>query len=378
LIEEIESWAKARDLWYDCNFVDYLPHTGREPSNLPVLTQLCSEGPLAMSLRGEFLPEIEVEFSELLKKHKSWWQFDDYCTVNLYPDEDSDYSDYSSYFNWQWVCSLVKEDIGDAYSELYAHFAKRPDDLYHLHWRDYEIILAEIFKTQGFEVELGPGRGDDGIDIKLLQRDPIGDILTLVQAKKNSTENKIDLTRVQALYGAQVAFGAQAAMFVTTSSYAPVAQRFAARENVKMDLVTSNHVAAWSRNASDGIIRDKSSLVARERVSRIVQEIGGKKDPRIVHAISGYNMIRNKFALVIKESKHAALLMNISARVISDDGYGQMGLEVPLLDPTLPFFNIDGVSRVQRNQTDGEITYWDGYMLYSIWDGNPCEFNYYD
>ncbi|MEP3920564.1 MULTISPECIES: restriction endonuclease [Paracoccaceae] len=181
----------------------------------------------------------------------------------------------------------------------------------------------------------------------MIQRDPIGDILTLVQAKKYAPANKIDLTAVQALYGAQIADGAQAGLFVTTSSYAPVAKRFAARDNVLMDLATSSHVAEWSKAASQGIIDDKSSLVARERVSEIIRDIGDRKDPRVVRAGSGYNCVRNKFALIIKESKHAALLMNLSGKVISDDGYGQRGLEVPNLDPHLPSFNIDGVVRAK-------------------------------
>lgn len=378
LKRDVEAWATKHDLWHDSGFVDYLEHTGREPSSLPVLSRLWSEGDLVRVLRGEGPPEMEIEFTTLLEKHGLWYEFDNHVTMNIYPDEDSDFSEFSSYFHWQWVCGLVKEDIGDVYSELYSHFAKRPEDLYNLHWRDYEVILSEIFKMQGFEVELGPGRNDGGIDIKLIQRDPIGDILTLVQAKKYAPENKIDLTAVQALYGAQIADGAQAGLFVTTSSYAPVAKRFAARDNVLMDLATSSHVAEWSKAASQGIIEDKSSLIARERVSEIIRDIGNRKDPRVVRASSGYNCVRNEFALVIKESKHAALLMNLSGKIISDDGFGQIGFEVPNLDPHLPSFNIDGVVRAKRKELDGEVTYWDGHHLYSAWDGNTCNFDWND
>lgn len=249
LRKDIEKWARANDLWYDSGFADYLTHTGREPSSLPIVSRLWSEGGLNRILMGDGPPEIEAEFSDVLRRHGFWYEFDDHTTLDIYPDEEADYSDFSSYFHWQWVCSLVQPDIGDVYSELYSHFAKRPDDLYNLHWRDYEILLSEILKTQGFDVLLGPGRNDGGIDITLLQRDPIGDLVTLIQAKKFAPENKIDLTAVQALFGAQMADGAQKAMFVTTSSYAPVAKRFAARETVSMDLANSADVADWSRQA---------------------------------------------------------------------------------------------------------------------------------
>ncbi|AUR01356.1 restriction endonuclease [Phaeobacter inhibens] len=375
---EIEAWATKHDLWYDSGFADYLPHTGREPSSLPVLSRLWSESDLARILQGDGPPELEIEFTELLERLGCWYEFDDRVTMDIYPDEDADYSKFSSYFHWQWVCSLVKEDIGDVYSELYSHFAKRPEDLYQLHWRDYEIILSEIFKTQGFDVELGPGRNDGGVDITLIQRDPIGDIVTFVQAKRYAPGNKIDLTEVQALYGAQIADGAQAAMFVTTSSYAPVAERFAARKNVLMDLATSAHVAEWAETSSRGIIEDKSSLISRDRVSGIIRDIGDRRDARVLHARSGYNCVRNEFALIVKETKHAALLMNLSSKIISDDGYGQAGLEVPNLDPLLPSFNRQGVVRAKRRQHDGEVSYWDGYHIYTTWDGNPCHFDLYD
>ncbi|MEP4035221.1 hypothetical protein [Pseudophaeobacter sp.] len=163
LKRDVEAWATKHDLWHDSGFVNYLEHTGREPSSLPVLSRLWSEGDLVRILRGEGPPEMEIGFTALLEKHGLWYEFDDHVTMNIYPDEESDFSEFSSYFHWQWVCSLIKEDIGDVYSELYSHFAKRPEDLYRLHWRDYEVILAEIFKAQGFEVELGPGRNDGGL-----------------------------------------------------------------------------------------------------------------------------------------------------------------------------------------------------------------------
>lgn len=374
----IEVWATKYELWYDSGFSDYLSHTGREPPDLPVLSRLWSEGDLVRMLRGDGLPEIEIEFRDLLKRHGCWYEFDSHVDINIYPNEDEDYSIFSSYFHWQWVCSLINEDIGDVYSELYSHFGRRPEDLYQLHWRDYEILLAEIFKTQGFDTMLGPGSNDGGIDITLIQRNPIGDIVTVVQAKKYAPKNKIELTEVQALYGAQMADNVPNGLFVTTSSYAPAAARFAARENVEMQLATSSEVADWCQIASHGVIEDKSSLITRDRISKIIREIEGRRDARIVRAHSGYNCVRNKFALIVKESKHAALLMMLSGKILSDDGYGQRGTEIPHLDPLLPNFNSEGVVRARRKQNGEVVTYWDGYHLYSPWDGNACQFDWYD
>ena len=73
------------------------------------------------------------------------------------------------------------------------------------------------------------------MDIRFVQRDPIGDILTLVQVKK-FTRLSVGLQAVQALHGAKTAYDADKSMFVTTSDYQPCARQFAGRENVQMDL----------------------------------------------------------------------------------------------------------------------------------------------
>ena len=117
----------------------------------------------------------------------------------MYPEEGPRCQAYASYFHWQWICSLLQPDFADVYEELYGHFAGHLDDLHRLDWREFEILLARIFQTQGFVTELGPGRGDGGVDIRLLQRDPIGDILTLVQAKKYAPKNRVGLEAVAAL-----------------------------------------------------------------------------------------------------------------------------------------------------------------------------------
>lgn len=41
--------------------------------------------------------------------------------MDIYPREDTDYSEFSSYFHWQRVCRLVKKDIDDDYFEIDSH-----------------------------------------------------------------------------------------------------------------------------------------------------------------------------------------------------------------------------------------------------------------
>ncbi len=174
----IEAWAKEREISDYCSVQNYLDRPGAEPLDLPVLAVISFDGELSASMNGYGDEELAISLQDLLADHGCWLEQDKSSTALVFPDEDSDYAAYTSYFHWQWVCGLVEPDTADVYEELYRHFAHRPDDLYRLEWREYETLLARIFQSQGFDVELGPGRGDEGVDIRLIQRDPIGDIVT--------------------------------------------------------------------------------------------------------------------------------------------------------------------------------------------------------
>ncbi len=375
---DIEQWAIRHEIWDDCGFQSYAHRVDGEPL-APVVTILCFDGAFGQMLDG-YYDGLEMQFNELLEQHGFWYERDDGVSIHIYPlDESPLLQPFSDFVRWQWICGLLKPDIADVYDEIYAHFAKRPDDLYRLHWRDFEILLFRIFQNQGFQAELGPGTGDGGVDIRLLQRDPLGDMMTLVQARKYAPKRKIGLEAVAALHGIATVEGAQKSLFVTTSAYLPVAQGFASRTSGALELAASDDVMRWCRDATHGIIQDKSVLVSPVQLSTLLQQLS-PRDPRVVHAHSGVTMILNKFALVLKETNHAALLMSLPRMTTSDDGHGQVGFEVPHLDDTcLPMLKADSVFRAKRSvNAHGQVRYWDGRHLYSQWGGQPEHFSWLD
>ncbi|NIZ15116.1 restriction endonuclease [Phaeobacter sp. HF9A] len=354
LQRSIQEWATRHELWFDCGFQSYAERVGGEPGAPPVVTVLHFDGNLGRALDGDF-HGLDIEFFELLERQGFWYERNDSASVHIYPEDDSPFfQPFLDRENWQWVCGLVQPDVADVYEELYSYFARRPEDLYRLTWREFETLLFRIFQAQGFTCELGPGSNDGGIDVRVLQRDPLGDILTLVQAKRYAPRNKIDLAAVAALHGVADVEAAQKSMFVTTSDYLPSARKFAGRTRIPMTLSTSTDVREWCQDASAGIIRDKSKLVTPQAVSSLLQSFTFK-DPRIVHARTGYSVLTNQFAIILKETKHAALLMAIPARTIADDGYGQRGSEVPEIGPEcLNRLTADTVFRAKRSILSGE------------------------
>lgn len=374
--DSVQAWAIDQDIWFDCGFKTYLEHVDGEPSETdPVVCVQYYSSDFEQALFGD----LYAEFSELLSRHGFWYEVSTPGNIHYYPEEGPRCQAYAKYFRWLWVCSLVQEDFADIYEELYSFFATHPDAMQRLGWREYEVLLARIFQTQGFRVELGPGQGDGGVDIRLFQRDPIGDVLTLVQAKKYAPRRKIGLETVQAITGAALVDRAYG-MVVTTSSYLPSAREFATRTSGLIDLKTSDDVAAWCRTAESGIIRDKSTLVSRRAVERLLLDVRQKTDRRVLHTSWGYNSTHNSFAVVLKETRHAALLMSLPGQNLSDDGFGQRGTQAPLIDAgALEFHRTDTVWRAKRCVgEDGTISFWDGRNLYFSWDGNPVEFDYYD
>jgi hypothetical protein len=147
-------------------------------------------------------------------------------------------------------CRLVIPDFEQINSELIAYFAEHPDHLQELSWRKFEELLDAVFKNQGYATELGPGIGDGGVDLRLIYKDTIGQVLTLVQAKRYAAGNPINLQAVQALHGVVTDQRAHRGLFVTTSRYLPVARDFAERQNGRLILATSRDVAAWCKTVA--------------------------------------------------------------------------------------------------------------------------------
>lgn len=376
----IEVWVKKHDLWEDCGFRSYLEYVNARPwRDYPVVSIFVSDGEFNRVFDGtESTEHLYEDFSSLLRRNGYWFERD-IGRVYILAD-DPDWNDrYKDYFHWQWVCSLVKPDFSDLYDEIFEHFSEKPDDLIKLTGREFEILIYEALRNQGFGVDLRPRTGDRGIDITMLQRDPIGDILTAVQLKRYSPHRKIRLEAVQALHGAKVAYDMDESMFVTTSDFLPSAKQFARRRNVSMQLRTSSDVIDWCQQARRGIIENKAQLTSLDYVKRKIHEAALNPCQNIVRASSGVTVIMNSFALVLKETKHAALLMELPNLILEHDGFGQRGSEVPDVSlSALVNHSQEKVFRAKKNVRDGGTSYWTGQHLYSVWDGLPRRFDYCD
>lgn len=191
------------------------------------------EGGAVFDTDSEYLVDAALEAAEV--------EFVFLPTSEPPPPDDLLY--YSNDF--QTSCIVLAPDFAQINDELLEYFSSHPEALYGISWRQFEKLLETIFNNHGYRTQLGPGSGDEGIDLRLLRKDSIGDVVTLVQAKRYAPSRPISLEAVSALYGVVESEKANRGLFVTTSRYLPSAQRFAQRNHSRLILATPDDVARW-------------------------------------------------------------------------------------------------------------------------------------
>jgi restriction system protein len=129
-----------------------------------------------------------------------------------------------------------------------AH-SKSADALDGMSWQDFEKLVCEAFRQQGYSVaETGGGGADGGIDLVLGKYNE----KFLVQCKQWKAF-KVGVDVVRALYGVMAAKGATGGFVVTSGEFTDEAKAFASGRNV--DLIDGQRLFAMIQRA-----RQSSSL----------------------------------------------------------------------------------------------------------------------
>lgn len=108
--------------------------------------------------------------------------------------------------------------------------AKSADALDGMSWQEFELLVGEAFRLQGFGVaETGGGGADGGVDLVLTK----GSEKFLVQCKQWKAY-RVGVEIVRELYGVMAAKGATGGFVVTSGSFSKDAREFADGRNVKL------------------------------------------------------------------------------------------------------------------------------------------------
>jgi restriction system protein len=104
------------------------------------------------------------------------------------------------------------------------------DSLRAMSWRDFEMLVGEAFRRQGYAIqETGLGGADGGIDL-ILRKDGK---TTLVQCKQWKTQ-RVDVKVVREMFGLLAHHGAAEVKIVALGDYTADAQRFSQGKPIEL------------------------------------------------------------------------------------------------------------------------------------------------
>ena len=138
---------------------------------------------------------------------------------------------------------------------LYVNHEKLVD----MHWRKFEELTAEYFQKEGFNVELGPGTNDDGVDVRVWK--PTQDRNNeaphiIIQCKRQ--KHNVEKVVVKGLYADMLFQKAELGLVATTSELSPGAQKTIIARGYSIEEVDNNGVRKWLealRTPGTGIVR---------------------------------------------------------------------------------------------------------------------------
>lgn len=367
-----EKWAKRHEFWYDSGHKDPLDHYDTEPASGSSILTLLSEGPVSQCLNEGWAQGDEL--SNELEKIGVYIELDDRVTAGYYLiDHNSELqSEFDHWARWKWTCRLIEADTADVSGDIYRYFAEHPGALQRLPSRAFEELVSSVFTARGWKTKIGPGSGDGGVDVRMWVESPLGDALTLVQAKRYAEHRPIQLDAVAALEAHSKRESASG-LFVTTSRYLPGVKEWASR-NRQLVLADSNDLVAWCKDASEAALRARTNALALKNLGTLLHEVRARgRHPALVSSFKAYP----SFCIVLRETTSGALLLPIPSIEVSGDG--QRGTLLPVLDGRLLYESPDcGVFRAIRQVRNGEISYWGKGDLYHEWSGKPLGFDFWD
>ena len=145
-----------------------------------------------------------------------------------------------------FVSESLETQYGKFFDQRFIDFlARNPLRLDEINWRRFEGLAGEFFYNAGFRVEMGSGRGDGGVDIRVWA--PTDDFekppLILVQCKRQ--REKVSQVIIKALWADVLDEGAQSGLIVTTSALTPSADAVRKARGYSIDAAERRTVQEW-------------------------------------------------------------------------------------------------------------------------------------
>lgn len=135
---------------------------------------------------------------------------------------------------------------GKFLDQRYIDFLNRNfDSIDQMHWRKFEQLSAEFLDREGYRVDLGPGRGDDGVDVRAWPKDGAAGTppAIIVQCKRQKAS--VEKVVVKSVYADVLHEKATSGLIVTTSRLSPGAAQTADVRHYPIEVADRNTLRNW-------------------------------------------------------------------------------------------------------------------------------------
>jgi restriction system protein len=109
-------------------------------------------------------------------------------------------------------------EVGEFIDQRFIDYlSNNPHKLETMHWRKFEELTAEFFFRAGFQIELGPGQNDDGVDVRIWKpaQDTGESPHCIIQCKRQ--RQKIEKVVIKGLFSDVQFMKAEYGLIVTSS-----------------------------------------------------------------------------------------------------------------------------------------------------------------
>ncbi|BFO65378.1 restriction endonuclease [Chryseobacterium sp. KCF3-3] len=120
-----------------------------------------------------------------------------------------------------------------------------PKELEAMHWRNFERLTAEFFNRQGYEIELGPGTNDGGVDVRVFNKEDKTKPYIIIQCKRHKESNEVKIETVKSFY-TDVAFEeAGRGLIATTSKIAAGGKKVVSIRKYPLQFAENKEIIDW-------------------------------------------------------------------------------------------------------------------------------------
>jgi len=150
--------------------------------------------------------------------------------------------------------AIPASTTGESYFDqrFIDYLAAQPQDLTSIKWRQFEYLTAEYFKRNGYDVTVGRGRKDGGVDIFATKLNEIvGPDLVVIQCRRYGDDQTVGVEGVKAFWATVNDAGATRGLIATTSRLTRGARSYCNARRYRLTPIEGDSVNNWLREMAN-------------------------------------------------------------------------------------------------------------------------------